>query len=140
MEEQNKSQIFRKSSLESISSPEQLSDYLKVTNPGVWIILAAIIIFLIGLFAWSTIGKLEMALAGIAEVKNGTAQIVLTDRNYAELESGMTVRIENQECRISEIKEDTYGRMIAYAHITVTDGIYDVEIITESISPIQFLF
>lgn len=28
--------IFRKKSVERMSSPEQLNDYIKVTNPGVW--------------------------------------------------------------------------------------------------------
>ena len=49
MADQNKSQIFRKSALDSISSPEQLTDYLKVTDPGVWIILAAVILLLVPL-------------------------------------------------------------------------------------------
>ena len=34
--------IFRKKSLERISSPEQLNDYIKVSNPSVWIIIIAI--------------------------------------------------------------------------------------------------
>lgn len=33
--------IFRKKSVEKMSSPEQLNDYVKVTNPGVWMVLAA---------------------------------------------------------------------------------------------------
>lgn len=40
---EQKEKIFRKESLERISSPEQLTDYLRVTNPGIWIILASII-------------------------------------------------------------------------------------------------
>lgn len=140
MADQNKSQIFRKSALDSISSPEQLTDYLKVTDPGVWIILAAVILLLIGLFAWSTIGKLETTVAGIADVKNGTAQIMLTDRSDAALESGMTVRIGERQYTITEIKEDAYGRMIAYAPVVDADGIYEAQVVTESIPPIRFLF
>ncbi len=34
-------QIYREKSLNYISSPEQLNDYLKVTKPAVWAILAA---------------------------------------------------------------------------------------------------
>ena len=37
-------QIFRKKSLDRISSPEQLNDYIRVANPGIWMILAAVII------------------------------------------------------------------------------------------------
>ena len=41
-------QIFRKKSLDRISSPEQLNDYIRVANPGIWMILAAVIILLAG--------------------------------------------------------------------------------------------
>ena len=37
-------QIFRKESLDQISSPEQLNDYLRVTNPAVWLVLTAVIL------------------------------------------------------------------------------------------------
>ena len=34
-------QLFREKSLEKVSSPEQLNDYIRVSNPGVWIAVAA---------------------------------------------------------------------------------------------------
>ena len=34
--------LFRKSSLDSISLPEQLNDYIKVSNTSVWLVLAAL--------------------------------------------------------------------------------------------------
>ena len=39
--------IFRKKSLERIASPDKLDDYLKVTSPSVWVILAALFIAVI---------------------------------------------------------------------------------------------
>ncbi|HAG12584.1 MAG TPA: NHLP bacteriocin system secretion protein, partial [Ruminococcus sp.] len=39
---EQKAQVFRKKSLDRISSPEQLTDYLRVTNPGIWVVLAAV--------------------------------------------------------------------------------------------------
>ena len=50
--------IFRKKSLERISSPEQLNDYIKVSNPSIWIVLGAVIIFFIALFIWSVNGNI----------------------------------------------------------------------------------
>ncbi|MCL2285968.1 MAG: hypothetical protein FWC32_06330 [Firmicutes bacterium] len=44
--------IFRKDSLEKMSSPEKLNDYIKVSNPSIWIILSAIAIMLIAAFIW----------------------------------------------------------------------------------------
>ena len=41
-------QIFRQKSVERISSPEQLQDYMRVTTPGVWMVLLAVILLLAG--------------------------------------------------------------------------------------------
>lgn len=40
------SDLFRKKSIERVSSPEQLNDYVKVSSPGVWAVLAAVLILL----------------------------------------------------------------------------------------------
>ena len=40
--------LFRKKSLERISSPEELHDYMRVTSPRLWMILAAIVVLLVG--------------------------------------------------------------------------------------------
>ena len=50
--------IFRKKSVDKMSSPEQLNDYIKVTSPGIWMVLAAIAIFLAGVCVWGIFGKL----------------------------------------------------------------------------------
>ncbi|MBR1383628.1 MAG: hypothetical protein IJ555_07460 [Ruminococcus sp.] len=139
MAEQNTG-IFRKSSMDRISSPEQLTDYLKVTNPGIWVLLAAVIILLGGLFAWSMVGNLETVAEGVAVVENGTAQIMVTDTANSEIASGMTVRIGDDEYSIASVGKDEYGRAVAFAPIDKTDGRYDVKIVTESVHPIKFLF
>ena len=137
---ENNTQIFRKKSIESISSPEQLNDYLKVTNVGVWVLLASVILLLAGLFAWSTVGRLETTANGVAVVENGTAQILIFDTNKGGIKSGMTVRIGGDEYTVSTVEKDDLGRSIAYAPVSEADGKYDVKIVIESITPISFLF
>ncbi len=139
MAEQN-SGIFRKKSMERISSPEQLTDYLRVTNPGIWVLLAAVITLLGGLFAWSMTGSLETLADGVAVVEDGQAQIMVIDSGRGEIKSGMTVRVGGEEYSIATVESDDYGRTVAYAPIDKTDGRYDVKIVTESIHPIKFLF
>ena len=51
--------IFREKSMERVSSPEQLNDYIRVTTPSVWLVLAAIILLLVGMLAWSVFGTVE---------------------------------------------------------------------------------
>lgn len=48
--------------MEKISSPEQLNDYIRVSNPGVWMILFCIIILLIGMCVWGVFGRFETTL------------------------------------------------------------------------------
>ena len=51
--------IFRQKSLDRVSSPEQLNDYIRVTTPSVWLVLAALILMLVGMLAWSILGTVE---------------------------------------------------------------------------------
>ena len=54
------SEVFRKKSLERVSSPEELKDYIRVTTPPVWLVLAATLVLLLGLLAWSALGTVEV--------------------------------------------------------------------------------
>lgn len=62
--------LFREKSLERVSSPEQLDDYIRVTTPSVWIVLAATVIILAGMLAWSVFGTVNVT------DDNGTSQEV----------------------------------------------------------------
>ena len=62
--------IFREKSIDRVSSPEQLNDYIRVTTPTVWLVLLALVILLLGMLAWSIFGTVESVDA------NGTAQVI----------------------------------------------------------------
>ena len=62
--------LFREKSLERVSSPEQLNDYIKVTTPSVWIVLVALILLLAGILAWAAFGTVS------ANNANGTVESV----------------------------------------------------------------
>lgn len=48
-----RNELFRKESLEALSSPERLTEYLKVTNVPVWILLVVIFLLILGFIAWA---------------------------------------------------------------------------------------
>ena len=52
-------ELFRKKSMDRVSSPEQLNDYIRVTSPSIWLVLLAIILLLVGMLAWSVFGTVE---------------------------------------------------------------------------------
>lgn len=139
MAEEKKS-IFRQESLDSISSPEQLTDYLRVTNPGIWIILAAFILFVIGIAAWNSLGRLETTMNAPAVVKDGMAAVFISSAEDAEkLNNEMTLRIDDNEYSISNIETADNGMTVAMAPVNEPDGTYEAKIVTESVPPIRFL-
>ena len=52
--------IFRQKSIDKVSSPEKLDDYIRVTTPGVWITITALVILLVGTIVWGTLGELTI--------------------------------------------------------------------------------
>ena len=139
MDEQKESTLFRKKAMTRISSPEDLTSYLRVTSPGMWIILAAVIVLLVGLFAWSAVGTLETSVDATAIVQDHTAQIVAADQGADSIQAGMPLRIASQEFVIASVDYDAYGRATAYAELPLPDGSYDATIVVEQTRPIEFL-
>ena len=135
---ENDQTLFRKKAVARISSPDQLTDYLRVTNPGIWVILASVILLLAGLFAWSMIGTLETKVDVKVIVENNSAQVIAL--NTETLEAGMPLRVSGQEFWISSAERDEYGRTVGMLEIELTDGSYDGMAITETVHPIDFLF
>ena len=136
---ENNQTIFRKKAMNRISSPEDLTSYMRVTSPGMWVILAAVIILLAGLFAWAAVGTLETTVDATAVVQNHTAQIVATGQGAEELKAGMQLRIASQEFVIASVNYDEYGRAAAYAELPLPDGSYDATIVVGQTRPIEFL-
>ena len=132
-----KSALFRQKTIDRISSPEQLTDYLRVTNPGVWIILAIIILLLGSLVAWSAIGTLETKTDVKVAVEDHTAVILSPDGT--ELAGGMSFHVSGQDAVIASAETDEYGRSVGRAEIALPDGVYDGTVVTETMRPIDFL-
>lgn len=132
--------IFREKSLDRISSPEQLDDYLKVSTPSLWLVLTAVIVLLVGIIVWANVDNLETTINAAATVDNTVAEIILTGNDAEIISEGMKVRINNYETEVEFVQYDDLGRAIAICTAEVPSGNYRVQIVTESIHPISFLF
>lgn len=76
------SDLFRKKSIEKVTSPEQLNDYIRVSNPGVWTVLAAVVILLAGACVWGVFGRLDSAVQTAAQPKTAKLYVMLRRRIY----------------------------------------------------------
>ncbi|MBR0147438.1 MAG: hypothetical protein IJM25_12360 [Eubacterium sp.] len=55
-ENEKSSGLFRQKSVDRMSNPEQLNDYIRVTTPSVWLVLAAVFVLLVGIVVWTIFG------------------------------------------------------------------------------------
>ncbi len=52
--------LFRKTAIDNVRTPEQLNDYIKVTTPGAWLVLAAVTVLLVALLYWGFFGQVQV--------------------------------------------------------------------------------
>ena len=75
-------ELYRKSALEKISSPEQLDKALVITSPLSWIALLAVTAMIIVAVVWSIIGKIPVTVSAkgvISSTSVGTIGLYATD-------------------------------------------------------------
>ena len=152
--------IFRKKSIDRMSSPEQLNDYIKVTNPGVWMALAAIVILLIGVCVWGVFGKLETKLPVAAVSQDGQTVLYVKEDNIASVRENMSVYVGDETYKVTSVSaqpvavteeiseyarhtgELSIGEWVYIVQIdgSLANGTYKAQIVTDSVSPLYFVF
>ena len=144
-------QLFRKTSLERISSPEQLHDYMRATSPKLWMILAAVIALLGGFIIYASTATMESVVPVKAEVFEtemegevlSSVSIMLPASDKDVIRPGMQVRIAGKTGKVDFIVQD--GEEITAIvemdgeNVRLPMGTYDAELVTESTTPISFL-
>ena len=152
--------LFRKSSIDRVNSPEQLNEYIRVANPGVWIVLAAIAALLIGVVVWSVFCTIETTVKTCASVSGDTAVCYVSAEDVSGLKAGMPVAVEGCEGTIKRIPDapmqigDNFGNYalslsgfskvdfcyaVEIALTGVQDGAYPAVITADSVHPIYFI-
>lgn len=67
-------EVFRKSALDKVSSPDQLDKVLKVTSPMSWLALLGITLIIVFVVAWSIVGSLPSTISATGViVRNNTS-------------------------------------------------------------------
>ncbi len=151
--------LFRKKSIDKISSPEQLGDYIRVSNPGVWIVLIASLFLLIGFLVFAVFGRINTVIPLAAVSEQDTVYCYIKEGDLDKIRLDMPIMIEGQSYNIIDISStptslddgaDDYllyageimpGEWVYTANLdaNLEDGIYEASITTESIALITFI-
>lgn len=156
---ENPNNLFRDKSIERISSPEDLNDYVRVANPGVWLILLAIVVLLVGFAVWAINGELETTVPAVVISADNHTDCFVAESNISKIKEGQTVRVGEEEFKIVSISRESldsdrflsdYAKHVSgisddeWIHAIQLDGeapegTAEAQIITESIKPIKFI-
>lgn len=154
--------IFRKQSLDHIQSPDQLEDYIQVSNPRVWTVLAAIIVMLLSFLIWAVFGQIPTIIKANGIAQGGEVVFYLSESDAANLKVGTEVKIDStaltvstidntplSKAEIEELYPNDYERhmlnlqdwniKVTVAAPQITDGFHEVQITAETIRAINFL-
>ena len=136
-----KQSLFRQKSVERISSPEQLDDYLHVTSPVVWVVLCAVIALLVGLLIWSSATAVESYAAGTAEARSSVLTVTFDDEFQARnIAPGMNLTVGELVTPIISVGQSEDGKIIAVANADIPDGAYDVKVGYKRMQILRMLF
>lgn len=135
------SSLFRKESMDRIQSPEQLNDYMHVTNPTVWVVLAAVILLLAGMLVWSSVASINSYASGTAQVQDGSMLVVFDDAQLAaNVEPGMRVTVGDTSSVIASVGTGEFGGVFALADTALADGTYAARVTFRQTQVLRLLF
>ena len=144
--------LFREKSLEHISSPDKLKDYMRVANPRVWMLLAAIALILVGFIVYASTVKMENLMPLQVTIQTITpgdeeqqtfvdAELPISARQ--KVAQGMKLRVGNEEGVLVLIYEYEDILHLSFEmekkQMDLPDGTYDAELVLEERTPISFL-
>ena len=153
--------LFRKKSMERISSPEELHDYMRVTSPRLLMILGAIVALLAGFIVYASTATMENTMtitvqlsqyeweaedtANGEKIKETGLLAFLPNTMKDQVDIGMTVRLGKEEGFVSWIGVQPDARIVLEIqpkdpYIPLPEGEYDAELVLESTTPISFLW
>ena len=159
--EDAKNNIFRQDSLDRIASPEQLDDYIRISRPGVWVVVIAAIVLLASFLVWGAYGTLPTTIPEVGVVTNG--ELVCYNADVSGVAPSMLVTIGDVTGRVTHVSATPYSSEEIAARYDsdytthmlgiedwnyeirisapgIADGLTEATIITGQVHPITFIF
>lgn len=134
-------EMFSKKNPEKISSPESLNVSIRVSSPGVWILMTAVIVLLAGFCLWGIFGHIDGMLTANAYANAGSVTCYISETDMDLVRVGAAVKLGGAEGTLTSIGEKNIRGIACTAvmETEIPDGMYEVQIAAEHIRPISFV-
>ncbi|MBR2794498.1 MAG: hypothetical protein IKE16_07610 [Solobacterium sp.] len=154
---ENKS-LFREKSMEQFSSPEQLNDYIKITNPSLILILVAIIALLAGTIVWGMLGTIDAEAKVTARVDNRKVSAYLSSADATQLNATSVILISGNHYPVTGVSDPMKASdglsesdlelfhlkpmdiiVAVSSECDLTDGVYSATVVMQQLKPMDLI-
>ena len=108
--------LFRKSSIEKMNSPEGLHEYIKITHPGIWSFLVGCLVLITAVGIWGFYGNIPDTIRanGIVFPQNGVVSVIPVSGGRINdmrvkigdfVEAGQIIAVIPQESILGQIED-----------------------------------
>ena len=104
------SSIFNKKATEKLRSPDDLDKYVRVTNPSIWVVLAACVALLLGLLAWGVLGTAATNVSATATCVDDTVVCFLTTEDVAKVHEDDAAFVDGKHMTVDSISKIPLSR------------------------------
>lgn len=143
--------LFRQQSMDQVNSPEQIRDYLRVTSPKLWMVIAAVLVLLAGFLAYLSVAEKEITVPVRVKVENvqmdgrehAFVSFEIPTENRDNYRQGMVVRFNGVTGKIRYFVETEETTVVAVEpdnpRAKIVAGDFDAAVVIESSTPIEEL-
>ena len=163
-QDQRRSEMFRQTALDQVSTATGLDAYIKAVRPSTWLVAVAAVNAMIALLVWGFTAKVATTINDNGVVYEGKVVSYLTEQNRIEVSVGDRALVNNREATVVDVSQTPLSSRDAGAvakdeytldmlkledwnypvYLTMDDlpdegTLVDVMITTDEVAPISFL-
>lgn len=132
--------LFREESMNKISSPEQMNDYMRVTGVHVWLILGSVIFLLLAAVLWGMLGTIESKLVADGSSTDGIAILEVEAEDVNKLAVGQNVEIDGCNGTVQDISVSSGVCRVMITAEGLPDASGTREVVVERMTPFSLVF
>lgn len=146
---------FRQKVVDRMGSPERLDDYIRVSNPGAWLALAASVLLIAAGLIWAAFGTIDDTREALVVVGDSGATCYVDSVQGAEMSRGDTVEAGGVQGTIGSVGDtavpassvDAPGASeppsgwysVGVALIDLAPGVYEGTLTVRTYTPFELL-
>ena len=156
----NSNQLFRKKSLEKVESPEKVNALVRVLNPGIWILIVALALAIIGILVWTFSGKISETIEVYYRSSGYAGEVIyISEDMISEIEYGQEIESDGQKGKVTgwdeepSLAEDVMDDYLIHlnnfsldsfvyevrTNLMSSEGIHPAKIVIKKFAPIEFI-